>query len=102
MHMSIRQYPVAWGMVDETLRRTRAGFVPLVRRMPGFVAYQIMDPGDTTLITVSLFETEAGGRECNRRATEWVDEFLGDLVTGPPRIVMGPVVMDGSSPVEPC
>ena len=102
MHMSIRQYPIAWGMVDETLRRTRAGFVPLVRGMPGFVAYQVMDPGDTTLITVSLFETADGSQECNRRATAWVDEFLGGLVTGPPRIMMGPVVMDGGAPVEPC
>ena len=97
MHMSIRQYPIAWGKLDETLRRARAGFIPLVRGMPGFVAYHVMDPGDTTLITVSVFETEDGGRECNRRATEWVDEFLGDLVTGPPRIMMGPVVVDGSS-----
>lgn len=96
MHMSIRQYPVAWGKLDETLSRA-SGFIPLVRGMPGFVAYHVMDPGDTTLITVSVFETEAGGRECNRRATEWVDEFLSDLVTGPPRIMMGPVVVDGAS-----
>ncbi|MET0399389.1 MAG: hypothetical protein ABW277_21545 [Longimicrobiaceae bacterium] len=96
MHMSIRQYPIAWGKLDETLSRA-SGFIPLVRGMPGFVAYHVMDPGDTTLITVSVFETEAGGRECNRRATEWVDEFLSDLVTGPPRIMMGPVVVDGAS-----
>ena len=97
MHMAIRQYPIAWGKLDETLRRTRAGFVPLVRGMPGFVAYHVMDPGDTTLITVSLFETEDGGNECTRRATEWVAEFLGDLVMGPPRIMAGPVVVDGGS-----
>jgi hypothetical protein len=97
MHMSIRQYPIAWGKLDETLGRVRTGFIPLVRGMPGFVAYQVMDPGDTTLITVTVFETEDGGRECNRRATEWADEFLGDLVTGPPRIMMGPVVVGGAS-----
>jgi hypothetical protein len=96
MHMSIRQYPIAWGKLDETLSRA-AGFIPLVRDMPGFVAYQVMDPGDTTLITVTVFETEDGGRECNRRATEWADEFLGDLVTGPPRIMTGPLVADGAS-----
>lgn len=92
MHMSIRQYPVAWGKLDETLRRARTEFIPLVRGMPGFVAYHVMDPGDTTLITVSVFETEEGVRDCNRRATEWADEFLADLVTGPPRIMTGPVV----------
>jgi len=97
MHMTIRQYPIAWGKLDETLRRTRAGFVPIVRRLPGFVSYQVMDPGDTTLITVSVFETADGGNECTRRATAWVEEYLGDLVMGPPRIMAGPVVADGLS-----
>lgn len=97
MHMSIRQYPIAWGKVDETLHRTRAGFVPIVRGIPGFVSYHVMDPGDTTLITVSIFETADGGNECTRRAAEWVEEFLGDVVMGPPRIMAGPVVAGGVS-----
>ena len=96
MHMSIRQYPVAWGKVDETIRRTHDGFLPIVSGLPGFIAYQVMNPGDTTIISVSLFETEDGGNECSRRATEWVREYLGDLVMGPPRIMAGPVVVDSS------
>ena len=97
MHMTIRQYPVAWGRLDEAVRRARSGFVPIVSGLPGFVAYHVMDPGDTTIITVSIFETEDGGAECTRRATAWADEFLGDLVMGPPRIMAGPVVLGSSS-----
>lgn len=99
MHMTIRQYPVAWGQVDETVRRARREFLPVVRALPGFVAYHVMDPGDTTVITVSIFETEDGGSECTRRATAWADEALADLVTGPPRIMYGPVVLDGREEV---
>jgi hypothetical protein len=97
MHMSIRQYPIAWGRLDEAVRRTREGFLPIICGIPGFVAYYVMDPGDTTIITVSLFETEDAGRECTRRAISWSDEFLADLVMGPPRIMAGPVVADGVS-----
>lgn len=95
MHMTIRQYPVAWGKLDEAVQRARGGFLPIVSGLPGFIAYHIMDPGDTTVITVSIFETEDGGAECTRRATEWAAEFLADLVVGPPRIMSGPVVLDG-------
>lgn len=95
MHMSIRQYPVAWGRLDETVRRATDGFLPIVRTLPGFVAYQVMDPGDSTLITVTVFDTEDGADECTRRATAWAAEFLGDVILGPPRIMAGPVVVDG-------
>ena len=94
MYMTIRQYPIQWGSLDEILRLAREGFYPAMRAYPGFISYQVMDPGDGTVVAVSLFATRDAASDANVRATEWVRENLGAHISGPPRIIWGPVRVD--------
>ena len=87
-YISVRRYE---GMTDieEVVRRTEAGFVPIVSSTPGFIAYHAIDSGGGVVATISIFETQAGAEESNRRAADWVKENLASFVSAPPQITAG-------------
>jgi quinol monooxygenase YgiN len=98
----IRRYTVEPADADEAVRRAAAGFVPLIRKAPGFVAYRMVKADDGTLITTSTFETRAQGEESVRMAAGWVRENLGALLPNPPTVVGGEVrVRHVAAGVEP-
>ena len=88
MYASIRQYRSS--DVDEVARRS-ADFVPIVREVPGFSAWYVVDGGDGTLITITLCEDQAGVEESVRRAADWVGANISDLVEGTPTVTNGEV-----------
>lgn len=94
MYMTIRQYPIQWGSLDEILRLAQEDFLPTLEQAPGFVSYRVMDPGDGTVVTVSLFRTRDEAAAATLWATEWVQENMANLVSGPPQIISGPVRVD--------
>ena len=57
MFTSIRKYNVRRGSAEELARRVREGFVPLLRQMPGFRSYYLLDGGPDVLITISRFDS---------------------------------------------
>ena len=90
MYVSIRQYE-GLDQMDEIARRVEEGFVALIGEMPGFVAYYLVDAGDGTGATISVFEDQATAEESNRRAADWVDENIAPLVPSVPQIMVGEV-----------
>ncbi len=93
MYASIRRYQVDPGSVDEVVKRAEEGFMPIVGGVPGFNAYYIVNAGDGVVASISLFEDQAGAEESNRLAADWVKDNLAPLVTGPPEITAGEVVL---------
>jgi hypothetical protein len=101
MYATVRRYE---GVTDsaEVGRRVAEGFVPLLREVPGFVAYHFVDAGGGVMVSTSVFEdleaTEGifedreGVAESNRRAAEWVRENLAPLLPNAPQITAGEVV----------
>jgi hypothetical protein len=89
LYASIRQYRTR--DAGEVARRASQGFVPIVREIPGFVAYYLVDGGDGTLITVTVTEAHGGAEESATKAAEWTRENLADLIEGDPTIVNGEV-----------
>ena len=77
--MSVQRYRVH-GSGMAASRRIEQDFVPLVSRHPHFHAYYVLDPGDGTLVTVSLFAERAEAEEANRFAADWVARQFGALV----------------------
>lgn len=71
------------------------GFVPLLRQVPGFVAYYWVDAGDGTMVSTSVFEDRAGAEESVKRAAEFVRASLASLLPNPPQITAGEVVAAG-------
>ena len=93
MYASIRRYQVDPGSVDEVVKRAEEGFMPIVAEVPGFSAYYIVNAGDGVVASFSVFEDQAGAEESNRLAADWVKDNLAPLVTGPPEVTAGEVVL---------
>ncbi len=45
MYASIRRYVVHPGSIDEIARQVNKGFLPIIRDIPGFVVYYVVDAG---------------------------------------------------------
>ena len=93
MYASVRRYEgVDPDLVDEIIKRTREGAVPLISGIKGFVAYYLLDAGDGVIATVSIYENQAGAEESNKAAASWVKENIVPLMpVNPPEITAGEV-----------
>jgi len=78
----LRQGNPAW-TAEESLRLIGEGYVPLVREIPGFVAYfgsADADAGNQAYVVI--FDDKAGADESTRVAGEWLTENSYDFFTG--------------------
>ncbi|WP_037669867.1 hypothetical protein [Streptomyces griseus] len=91
MYVAVRRYE---GVTDpaEAGRRVNDGFVPLIREVPGLVAYYWVDAGNGVMVSTSVFESEAGAEESIRRAADFVRDNLAELLPNPPQVMSGQVV----------
>ncbi|MGW6356253.1 hypothetical protein ACWFR5_13830 [Streptomyces sp. NPDC055092] len=94
MYAVIRRYE---GVTDsaEAGRRVDEGFVPLLRRVPGFVAYYWVDAGDGVMVSTSVFEDQSGAEESINQAADFVRDSLSSLLPNSPQVTAGPVVAAG-------
>jgi hypothetical protein len=90
MYASIRQYRS--DDVQEVARRVQDGFLPIVREVPGFSAYYVIDSGDGAFTTITVAEDKAGVEESVDKASEWARENAADVVEGAPTVSNGEVV----------
>jgi hypothetical protein len=91
VYASIRKYYIVPGTTDEFLRRVREGFVPIISQVPGFQAYYVMQVRNDEVVSISLFDLQAGAEESVRRAAAWVDKNLVSFLQGFPEIIVGQV-----------
>ena len=102
MHATIRRYEVLPQDVPTLRERVREGFLPIVRAIPGFVAYDLIEAENGVVISVSVFEAEAGTAESTRRAAEWVDQAAADVIHQARQVTSGEVVIhEGAAPPAP-
>lgn len=94
MYAVIRRYE---GVTDsaEAGRRVDEGFVPLLRRVTGFVAYYWVDAGDGVMVSTSVFEDQSGADESIERAADFVRDNLASLLPNRPQVTAGMVVAAG-------
>jgi hypothetical protein len=79
--------------IDAVSRKVREDFLPIVRTVPGFVAYYLVDAIHSTF-SITICQDEAGVEEAIARASEWTKTNLGGLVESPPEIIQGEVVVE--------
>jgi len=79
MYASVRSYRVDPGSVGEIMRRVDEEFAPTLSREPGFVSYQVIDTGEESLVTVTVFHDEAGVEASVMKAAEFVRDRLSDM-----------------------
>lgn len=93
MYASVRRYQVDPVNVAALSQTVEDGFVPMIRRTAGFVAYFGVDAGDGLWISTSVFETREAAEASNRMAAGFVRERVGDLVLSGPDVASGEVVV---------
>jgi len=77
--------------MGEIAGRAQQGFVPLVSQIPGFVAYYGVDAGNDVVVTISLFQDQAGEEESTRRAADWVKQNVAEFIQGAVELTAGEV-----------
>jgi heme-degrading monooxygenase HmoA len=93
MFISIRKYKVE-GSMDELNRRVREEFVPIIRQLPGFKGYHLMDCGGGYIASVSMFESKEVALASSDRARDWVARSIKDLIPNPPELMSGETSLD--------
>jgi hypothetical protein len=91
MYAVVRRYD---GVRDpaEAGRRVQEGFVPLIREVPGFVAYYWVNAGGGVMYSTSVFQDQAGEEESTKRAEEYVRDNLASMFPHLPQVTAGEVV----------
>ena len=111
MYTVIRQYTMPDpSAVEEIARRSEAGFVPLIRQAPGFLAWYLVRreqevlldssrgnipgavPAGIVLLSISVFETQAQAHASSPLAVNWIREQLAALLPEAPILTDGEVV----------
>ena len=93
-YLAIRQYQLAPGHTMQDLAAVvERGFLPIVRDVPGFLEYVLVETGETgeDLVSISVFADQAGAEESTARAADWVAQNLAGFFTGPPTVTPGSV-----------
>ena len=96
MHAVIRRYRVRLGTVAQAVRYAEKQFVPLVRRIPGFVACYLMDAGNDVLTSIGLFETSEGAEAAITLQRDWFRDEWSFFRPLPPEVVAGAVLAQAS------
>jgi hypothetical protein len=94
MYATVRRYEDVTDPA-EAGRRVSEGFVPLIKRIPGFVAYYWVDAGDGVMASTSVFEDRRGAEASTEMAATWVRENIASLLPNPPLTTAGEVVACG-------
>jgi hypothetical protein len=97
MYAAIRRYEgVDTGRLGEIRRSVKDEFVPMIREMPGYHGYWLIE-ADGTIATFGLFETQDDAEESTRMAREFItDRNLQDALPNPPQITAGEVTVAGA------
>ena len=93
MYIAIRRYRIALNAVDEVTQQVETGFLPLLKRLPGFHEYYWLNAGNGYMVAVGMFENQGAAEESTRMAADYVRQFLHALARNPPEVTEGEVVI---------
>ncbi len=92
MFAAIRRYETNPASVKELIQKINTEFVPLVSKLPGFIAYHVVDNGKGVIASISMFETETGEQASIREAANWV-KSNSSLLPNPPQVTAGNIAV---------
>lgn len=93
MHATVRQYLHILNH-DEVIKHINEEYLPMLREIPGFVSYYLVDVGTEggRMVSVTIFEDAAGTEASNARTADWVRDNLG-LIPAATAVEAGEVVV---------
>jgi heme-degrading monooxygenase HmoA len=93
MFTIIRKFTVRHGSVEELARRVRDSFVPLLRELPGFRSYYLLDGGPDVLISIRVFDSADEAFASNETAADWMRDNVLEFTKGMPEVMAGNVLV---------
>jgi len=81
MHARIATYQVTSGTATDVVAAARTGMLPIFQESPGFVRYGVVDLGDGTIVSLSLWESHAAAERAVSDAAAFVREQLAERIT---------------------
>jgi hypothetical protein len=89
MFTIVRKFRLARGSAEEVARRVQEGFVPLLRQLPGFSAYYLLEGGPDVLISIRVFDSTDEALASNEIAARWMRDNVLEFVKGMPEVTAG-------------
>lgn len=78
-YASVNVFTVRTGKMDAFVALQRDAFLPLLRRQPGFLAFEVVRSGADTGVATLWWASEEARRAATPALTAWVEEHLEPL-----------------------
>jgi hypothetical protein len=91
MYAVVRRYTAARDLTNE-VNEKRASLEQMMRGLPGFVAYYLVNQGDA-VATITICQDRAGAEQSIQQAADWVKQNLPDSGLSAPEITQGDVLV---------
>ncbi len=98
MYVSVRRYKIGAGSLDSLTHRVEEEFAPALTQQPGFIAYFLMDTGDETLESISIFREKSSADVSEKLAAEYVSENLAEFEPTRTDATTGEVLVSRATP----
>ena len=93
MFTIIRKFTLTRGSVEEVARRGQDSFVPLLRELPGFRGYYLLEGGPNVLISIRVFDSADEALSSNEIAANWIRNNVLEFTKGMPEVMAGNVLV---------
>ena len=93
MFTIIRKFALTRGSAKEVTRRVEDSFVPLLRNLPGFRGYYLLDGGPDVLISIRVFDSADEALASNEIAANWLRNHVLEFTKGMPEVIAGNVLV---------
>ena len=93
MFTIVRKFRLTRGSKQEVTRRVQDSFVPLLRELPGFRGYYLLDGGPDVLISIRVFDSPEEALASNEIAADWIRNHVLEFVKGMPEVMAGEVLV---------
>ena len=91
MFATIRRYEGV-GSIEEIALAAKEQFFPLFEKLAGFVSHTLVDTGDNTVMSLTIFETREQAEAGNAAVKDLVEQILSRVVPNPATLVLGRVM----------
>jgi heme-degrading monooxygenase HmoA len=92
MHATVRSYSAGPELVDGLVERSD-DVKRIISEIDGFQAYYMIRTAEG-MVSVSVYDTEAGVDESTRVAADFIRENMPEFTAAPPRVSSGEVAID--------
>ena len=79
-YLRVANYKVTKGTFPEIVDTAKEGMLRTFKDQPGFIRYGLADTGDSTCLSISLWETHAQAEAAAPVAATWVRENMADRI----------------------